>query len=134
MTRNEAKAFIEAIVKMREGVTDEQAIIAVGVFPFWEADTEYALGFRVQRNGVLYKCAQEHTSQVGWEPENTAALWVAISLDEGTADKPITAVRGMEYEEGKYYLDTEDGNTYLCTRSGVLHYLPHELVGQYFSA
>ena len=59
----------------------------------------------------------------------------------GTAADPITAVRGMEYEYGPYYLDGEDGNTYLCTRTGeaeggkiVLQYLPHELIGQYFMA
>ena len=47
----------------------------------------------------------------------------------------------MEYEYGKYYLDGEDGKTYLCERIGeqaggkiVLQYLPHELVGNYFKA
>ena len=46
----------------------------------------------------------------------------------------------MEYKYGLYYLDPEDNKTYLCTRVGeeeggtiVLHYLPHELVGQYFA-
>ena len=50
---------------------------------------------------------------------------------------PFPAARGMEYEYGKYYLDPEDGKTYLCKRgeetgSIVLYYLPHELIGQYF--
>lgn len=43
--------------------------------------------------------------------------------------------------DGKYYLDGEDGKTYLCERIGeqsggkiVLQYLPHELVGNYFTA
>ena len=53
----------------------------------------------------------------------------------GTIDDPIPAARGMEYEYGKYYLDPEDGKTYLCKRLNetgtiVLYYLPHELVGQ----
>ena len=55
----------------------------------------------------------------------------------GTIDDPIPAARGMEYEYGKYYLDPEDGKTYLCKRgeetgSIGLYYLPHELIGQYF--
>ena len=40
-----------------------------------------------------------------------------------------------------YYLDGEDGKTYKCERIGeaaggkiVLQYLPHELVGNYFTA
>ena len=64
---------------------------------------------------------------------------IRTSIDNvtGTIDDPIPAARGMEYEYGKYYLDTEDGKTYLCNRgeetgSIVLYYLPHELVGQYF--
>ena len=49
----------------------------------------------------------------------------------------VETARGMEYEYGKYYIDPEDGKTYLCKRgeetgSIVLYYLPHELIGQYF--
>ena len=58
---------------------------------------------------------------------------------EGGDDDVITAERGMEYVYGQKYLDPEDGKVYLCKRIGeadggkiVLHYLPHELVGQYF--
>jgi len=44
----------------------------------------------------------------------------------------------MEYEYGKYYLDPEDGKIYLCqygdaTGTVILQYLPHELIGIYFS-
>ena len=59
----------------------------------------------------------------------------------GTQDDPIPAARGMEYTYGLYYLDREDGKTYKCERVGeadggkiVLQYLPHELVGNYFTA
>lgn len=103
-----------------------------------EADTKYAAGDRRRHDGKVYKCLQAHTSQLGWEPHNTPALWVAIDAEHaGTVDDPIPATRGMEYEYGKYYLDPEDSKTYLCKRLNetgtiVLHYLPHELVGQYF--
>lgn len=47
----------------------------------------------------------------------------------------------MEYTYGLYYTDPEDGKLYLCERIGaaagdkiILQYLPHELVGQYFTA
>ena len=51
--------------------------------------------------------------------------------------KADPALRGIEYEYGKYYLDPEDEKTYLCKRGEetgtiVLQYLPHELIGQYF--
>lgn len=97
-------------------------------------------------DGVLrvYKVreGQGHTTQADWPPHLTPALWVVIDVAHaGTQDDPIPAARGMEYEYGKYYLDSEDGKTYLCERTGeaaggkiVLQYLPHELVGNYFTA
>lgn len=97
-------------------------------------------------SGVLrvYKVreGQGHTTQADWPPHLTPALWVVVDVTHaGTQDDPIPASRGMEYEYGKYYLDSEDGKTYKCERTGeaaggkiVLQYLPHELVGQYFKA
>ena len=96
-------------------------------------------------DGVLrvYKVreGQGHTTQADWPPHLTPALWVVVDVTHaGTQDDPIPAARGMEYTYGLYYLDSEDGKTYKCERIGeaaggkiVLQYLPHELVGQYFS-
>ena len=104
----------------------------------WEADTKYAAGDRRRYDGKVYKCLQAHTSQAGWEPSAVPALWVVINTSSsGTVDDPIPAARVVEYEYGKYYLNPEDGKTYLCKRgeetgSIVLYYLPHELIGQYF--
>ena len=121
---------------------DTEAVKAVELFPAWAYPVGYAVGDRVSDGGLLYKCIQAHTSQEGWDPGATPAMWVVIDVDHaGTADDPIPAARGMEYEYGKYYLDGEDGKTYLCERTGeaaggkvVLQYLPHELVGNYFTA
>lgn len=91
---------------------------------------------------LLYKCRQAHTTQADWTPDQTPAMWAVVDVDHaGTLEDPITAARGMEYEYGLYYFDPEDGKTYLCEREGeepgnkiILQYLPHELIGQYFSA
>lgn len=97
-------------------------------------------------SGVLHvyrvNKGQGHTTQENWPPHSTPAVWTIINVDHaGTQDDPIPASRGMEYEYGKYYLDSEDGKTYKCERIGeaaggkiVLQYLPHELVGNYFTA
>ncbi|MDO5012885.1 MAG: hypothetical protein Q4E56_05220, partial [Pseudomonadota bacterium] len=87
-----------------------------------------------------YRCTQAHTSQEGWNPSLTPALWTVVNVTHaGTLDDPIPAARGMEYEYGKHYLDPEDNAIYRCARTGeasggkvTLQYLPHELVGQYF--
>jgi hypothetical protein len=44
----------------------------------WAPDTAYATDDVVAHLGVGYRCLQGHTSQVGWEPPNVPALWVAI--------------------------------------------------------
>ena len=123
-------------------LSDGEAAAAVELFPKWEYPHDYVVGDRVNdiSTNKLYKCVQAHTSQALWEPAATPALWVVIDVTHaGTQDDPIPASRGMEYEYGKYYLDSEDGKTYKCERIGeaaggkiVLQYLPHELVGHYF--
>lgn len=62
-------------------LTDEQAEQVPQAFPEWVADTEYAVGVRVRYDGRLYRCVQAHTSQAGWEPDKTPALWVRTSTD-----------------------------------------------------
>lgn len=118
---------------------DVTALRSIPLFPKWAPDISVKKNDRYQYNGVLYKVSQDHTTQDGWPPDKTPALWVAVSADpeQGTADNPITAVRGMEYTYGLYYKDGD--KVYLCKRTGeaeggtiVLQYLPHELVGQYF--
>ena len=97
-------------------------------------------------SGVLHvyrvNKGQGHTTQENWPPHSTPAMWTIINVDHaGTQDDPIPAARGMEYTYGLYYKDPEDTKLYLCERTGeqssnkiTLQYLPHELVGQYFTA
>jgi hypothetical protein len=135
----ELRPMIEQAAK---SFTDADAAKAVELFPAWAYPVSYVVGNRVSDGGKLYKCQQAHTSQEDWKPSATPALWVVIDVAHaGTQDGPIPAARGMEYEYGKYYLDSEDGKTYKCERTGeaaggkiVLQYLPHELVGNYFTA
>ena len=122
-------------------LSDGEAATVPELITAWAYPVAYAEGDRRSYGGRVYKCRQAHTSQEGWKPSATPALWVVIDVTHaGTQDDPIPASRGMEYEYGKYYLDGEDGKTYKCERIGeaaggkiVLQYLPHELVGQYFT-
>lgn len=121
---------------------DNTAAQHAEVFDLWAAGVFYAAG-QMRRDpltGLLYRCAQAHTAQDGWNPSLTPALWTVVDVTHaGTLADPIPAARGMEYEYGKHYLDPEDSQIYRCARTGeasggkvTLQYLPHELVGQYF--
>ena len=122
-------------------LSDGEAASVPEFITAWAYPVDYAEGDRRSYGGEVYKCRQAHTSQEGWKPSTTPALWVVIDVAHaGTQDDPILASRGMEYEYGKYYLDSEDGKTYLCERTGeqsgnkiTLQYLPHELIGNYFT-
>jgi hypothetical protein len=41
----------------------------------WAPNVSYAVGALATYNGTTYRCIQAHTSQTGWEPPNTPALW-----------------------------------------------------------
>lgn len=134
-----ARQLRPLIEQAAESLPDEVALQGVQLFPLWRPELVVYTGQRYQHGGVLYKVRQDHTTQDGWEPNKTPALWTAVAAnpDQGTVDNPISAVRGMEYTYGLYYRDGE--KVYLCKRTGeadggtvVLQYLPHELVGQYF--
>ena len=125
-------------------LSDAAAASVPELITAWAYPVSYAEGDRRRYGGKVYKVrsGKGHTSQADWTPDKTPNLWTIINVDHaGTQDDPIPASRGMEYEYGKYYLDSEDGKTYLCERTGeaaggkiVLQYLPHELVGNYFTA
>lgn len=99
-------------------LADETALTGVELFPMWAIGRAYAVGDRVQHGGTLYKCVQAHTSQAGWTPDATPALWVVVSIDEypewvqptGAHDAYNTGDKVIY--NGKYYISTIDANTY----------------------
>ena len=134
----QAQQIRQCIDGIADAMTDADAAQSPMLFLPWAAGDGYVVGDRRRDGDKLYKCLTAHTSQLGWEPHLTPALWAVIDVGHaGTVEDPIPAARGMEYEYGKYYLDPEDSKTYLCQRGSetgsiVLQYLPHELVGHYF--
>ena len=100
-------------------LTDEQAETVTTLFPKWKAGVDYALGNRVQDEAKLYQCVQAHTSQEGWEPHSTLALWTKVAKDgeipdwvqpTGAQDAYNTGDK-VRYE-GKVYESTIDGNVW----------------------
>ena len=51
--------------------------VSAQTVPAWQPNTPYTTGTLVTFNGQEFKCLQAHTSQVGWEPPNVPALWLA---------------------------------------------------------
>lgn len=149
ITPQRAARLRSVIEQASASLSDGEAAKSPELFPRWADHIGETVkpGDRrsdMDESGVLHVCrvnkGQGHTTQENWPPHSTPAMWTIINVGHaGTQDDPIPASRGMEYEYGKYYLDSEDGKTYKCERIGeaaggkiVLQYLPHELAGQYF--
>lgn len=136
MTRKEAKEFIESLLKIRNGATDELALESIGIFPEWKPKVEYQIDERVRFGEQLYKIWQKHTSEEGKTPNLTPALYIAINeINKGTLEDPIPAVSGMLYKKDLYYV--YNNVVYLCIRQDteygtVLQFTPDQLVDHYF--
>ena len=113
-------------------VDDNTALRMTNFYPEWTENTAYTVGYKVQRNGKLWRAIQAHTSIVTWEPENAPSLWETINeTHSGTIDDPIPYNGNMALVSGLYYMQGYE--IYLCTRdtvNPVYNNLP-ELVGLY---
>ena len=102
-------------------VDDKTAVRMVAFYPEWKdliGKTVDKSGYKFQHNGKLYKTIPAtHTFQSDWVPGvGTESLYVRIDeTHDGTLADPIPYDGNMELAAGLYY--TQDGVTYLCTRS-----------------
>lgn len=80
MTKQEAKAFIEAFVKLRRLATDEVSLQVPNLYPTWRENVTYALNDRVLYNGTLYKVLQTHTAQPDWAPDVAVSLFAKVLI------------------------------------------------------
>ena len=79
MKRDKANRLRALIVLAAVSLPDEEALDGVELFEAWRPGTDYAAGERVRQGGKLFRCVQAHTSQDGWEPDKTPALWTEVA-------------------------------------------------------
>lgn len=139
----QARAIREATQRAARYMPDDVAAVQPkALYDTWAAGMHYEQGTLLVYGEQLYRVVTAGgVDSLAHQPpgaEGMTAVYAPVNVtNAGTAEDPVPAVRGMEYEYGKYYLDPEDGRIYLCSRSGetgvvTLQYLPHELVGHYF--
>lgn len=78
-TLKEAEAIREEIETLATFADDETAESHAWAFPEWFSGKDYAVGDRVRYGELLYKCVQEHTSQMDWTPDAAVSLWSRTS-------------------------------------------------------
>ncbi len=96
LRQREDAAAIAFVVLAESGQIDdvtasEQSLL----FEEWKPKINYVAGQLRKFDGVLYRCLQTHTSQVGWEPTVAVSVWVPTSdpAEEWPAwSQPISSV------------------------------------------
>lgn len=85
MKLSEALRYRAAIEKASESLPDEELLQVPNLAPVWKIGQGYEAGHRVTWEGVLYRCLQTHSAQIGWEPSNAPSLWAKVLIpDEET--------------------------------------------------
>ena len=122
MTLQKALHLRALIEKATKSLSDEDALTGIELFPSWTIGVQYVAQDRVRYNGVLYRCEQSHTSQEGWQPTQTPALWTEVAepgtipvwrQPTGAQDSYMTGDK-VHYpdEYGPVYISTVDFNTW----------------------
>ena len=69
-----------------DAMTADELAACAPLFDAWDGGSvAYAVGDIVAYDGALYRCAQAYTSQAGWTPDATRALWTPMGV---SADDP----------------------------------------------
>lgn len=127
-----ARAYRKIIETAVEGLSDNDAIKAVTLFPKWKPRIELKAGERLRFGDKLYRVKNGHTTQSDWTPDIAVSLYEEVCESKtGTVDDPIPYDGNMVLESGKYYKQYDI--VYLCTRdtgNAVYHPLA-SLVGLY---
>lgn len=82
MTRQEAIEYRRKIETAASQQSDELALQSIELFPLWKPDISVVVGERYRYLDILYRVIQSHTTQEGWTPNITPALFAVVSIEE----------------------------------------------------
>lgn len=122
MTREEAVRYRRHIEQAAVSLPDEDALNVPEMFPHWKPGINVTLDERIYYNDKLYRVVQPHTTQEGWEPDLTPALFTEVAKPgeipvwrqpTGAQDAYMTGDK-VHYPtaEDPVYISTMDFNTY----------------------
>lgn len=80
----EARRLRPLIEKAVQSLDDTDALEAVTLYPHWAVGVVYAVGTRVQYDGILYTVLISHTSQADWTPAVAPSLFAKVLIPDET--------------------------------------------------
>ena len=82
MRRSKVERLRRAIEQSSAVLDDATAVGVPELFPMWTANTDYAVGDRIQHDGVLWRVLIAHKSQDDWIPANTPSLYARVLIPD----------------------------------------------------
>jgi len=79
MNRQTALKYRKYIEQAAASLSEEDALSAPELYPHWRENLNLKVNERIYWNDKLYRVVQEHTTQLGWEPDITRALFTEIT-------------------------------------------------------
>ena len=120
MTLNEAYAIKEAILKLRNKATDEEAAELVAIYPKWRSGKEYQVGDRVVYKNILYRVLIAHRALPSWAPDVAPSLFAKILIpddnkiyewEQPDSTNPYSKGNKVTHN-GKIWISTVDNNVW----------------------
>ena len=116
MKRSRALKLRGMIEKASVSLNDEDALDAVELFPAWATNVRYDVDQRIRYEDKLYRVVIAHTSQSGWEPPITPALWTEVAKPgEIPVWRQPTGAQDAYHTGDKVHYPDADGPVYICT-------------------
>ena len=124
MNRADAERYRAHIEEAAESLSDEAALLTPEMFKHWRIGMSVVTDERIyyDANDKLYKVVQAHTTQAGWEPDLTPALFTEVAKPgeipvwrQPTGAQDAYMIGDKVYyptAEDPVYVNTVDYNTY----------------------
>ena len=88
MTKAKAHEIVEAIIKLRDSATDEQAAEVPVLYPEWREDVEFEAGKRVRHGDKMYRVKNKHRGHRDHMPENDGEYFERINGNNEHRPRP----------------------------------------------
>lgn len=116
--QEKARALRPFIEKASQSLTDEEAVNAAELFPYYAIGVSYTTGERLfwRINGKLYKVLQDHVSAEEWTPDSAVSLYVEVTPPSVIPVwKQPTGAQDAYMAGDKVHYPDENGPVYIST-------------------
>lgn len=114
MNRALAEHYRKRIEQAATSLSDEDALTAPEMFPHWKTGIDVVAEERMYYDEKLYKVIQSHTTQEGWEPDKTPALFTEVAKPgEIPVWKQPTGAQDAYHLGDKVYYPTKNDSIYV---------------------